>query len=117
MTVDFGFVPTMSLGSTVFADVNNDGIQQTTNPLEDGIAGVTVQLFFDADGNGTPETLALTTVTDANGNYYFPNLPEGNYQVVLPTPPASAPVSSTPTATTARCSTRWGARCATTGCS
>jgi hypothetical protein len=98
MTIDFGFVPTMSIGSTVFADVNNDGIQQTTNPLEDGIAGVTVQLFYDADNNpATPPVLVGTTATDANGNYYFPNLPEGNYTVVLPTPPGSAPVSSTGT--------------------
>jgi uncharacterized repeat protein (TIGR01451 family) len=100
MTIDFGFVPTMSIGSTVFADVNNDGIQQTTNPLEDGISGVTVSLYYDANNDGNIDGLeattpVLTTVTDANGNYYFPNLPEGNYQVGV-TPPGSAPVSSTP---------------------
>jgi hypothetical protein len=98
MTIDFGFVPTMSIGSMVFADVNNDGVQNTTNPLEDGIAGVTVQLFYDSDNNPvTPPVLVGTTTTDANGNYYFPNLPEGNYTVVLPTPPGSAPISSTGT--------------------
>ncbi len=96
MTVDFGFVPTMSIGSTVFADPNNNGIQDITNPLEDGIADVTVQLFYDSDNNpATPPVLVGTTMTDADGNYYFPNLPEGNYTVTLPTPPGSAPVSST----------------------
>ena len=42
MTVDFGFVPNMSIGSTVFYDPNNHGTQDIANPLEDGIAGVTV---------------------------------------------------------------------------
>ncbi len=46
MTVDFGFVPAMSIGSTVFFDPNNNGVQDVANPLEDGIAGVTVQPVF-----------------------------------------------------------------------
>ena len=29
MTVDFGFIPQMSLGSTVFYDPNDNGIQDT----------------------------------------------------------------------------------------
>ncbi len=97
MTIDFGFVPTMSLGSTVFADVNNDGVQNPTNPLEDGIPGVTVNLYYDHDNTPvTPTVLVATTTTDPNGNYYFPNLPEGDYQVGI-TPPGSAAVSSTGT--------------------
>jgi hypothetical protein len=103
MTIDFGFVPTMSVGSTVFADVNNDGVQQTTNPLEDGLAGVTVNLYYDANNDGLINgaeltTPVATTTTDANGNYYFPNLPEGNYQVGI-TPLGDAPTSSTPNLT------------------
>ncbi len=102
MTIDFGFIPTMSIGSTVFADPNNNGIQDVGNPLEDGIAGVTVNLYYDADNdgmiNGAETTPILTTTTNANGDYFFGNLPEGNY-VVGVVPPGNAPVSSTPNLT------------------
>ncbi len=88
MTVDFGLVPEMSLGSTVFVDVNDNGLQDPTDP---GIPGVTVQLF---DNNGN---LLTTTMTDANGDYLFGWLAPGEYVVVLPTTPTDLPVSSTPT--------------------
>ena len=34
MTVDFGFVPMLSVGSTVFYDVDDNGMQDADNPLE-----------------------------------------------------------------------------------
>ncbi len=71
MTVDFGFVPSLSVGSTVFYDPNNNGVQDLANPLEDGISGVTVQLFYDADGNGSAETLVSTTVTECQRRLLF----------------------------------------------
>ncbi|MBK9015410.1 MAG: hypothetical protein IPM82_15865 [Saprospiraceae bacterium] len=76
LTVDFGFYG-MSLGNTIFADVNNSG---DMDGAEVGIAGVTVNLFA---GNGT--TLLATTTTDASGHYLFPNLPEGDYVVGVDT--------------------------------
>ncbi|MEM9545868.1 MAG: SdrD B-like domain-containing protein [Bacteroidota bacterium] len=98
MTVDFGFIPQMSIGSTVFYDPNDNGIQDTSNPLEDGIAGVTVNLYYDADGDGsltgTELTPVATTVTDAEGDYFFGMLPEGDY-IVGVQPTGDAPVSST----------------------
>ncbi len=95
MTIDFGFIPTMSIGSTVWSDVNNDGVQNTTNPLEDGVADVTVNLYFDNDNNpATPPVLVASTTTNPDGNYYFPNLPEGNFTVGV-LPPGDAPTSST----------------------
>lgn len=72
LTVDFGFYG-MSIGSNVFADVDNDGTQDVG---EDGIANVMVILYA---GNGT--TPLDTTYTDTNGDYIFTNLPEGNYVV------------------------------------
>jgi len=53
MTIDFGFVPPLSLGSTLFYDNDNDGIQTTG---ETGIAGILVELY-DTAGN----LLAMTT--------------------------------------------------------
>ena len=103
MTIDFGLVPNMSIGSTVFLDNNDDGMQDPLDATEVGIPGVTVQLLFDADNNGIIEagelTPVATTVTDGQGDYFFGMLPEGNYQVIIPTAPASAPTSSTPTDT------------------
>jgi len=81
MTVDFGFVPTNSVGSTVFFDMNDDGEQDGANEV--GVSGVDVNLLADPDGDGTFEVVAMAT-TDMNGDYFFPNLPDGDYQVVLP---------------------------------
>lgn len=72
LTVDFGFYG-MSIGSQVFADVNNNGMMDGG---ESGIAGVTVTLYA-ADGT----TVIATTMTDADGQYLFTNLPEGDYIV------------------------------------
>jgi hypothetical protein len=57
------------IGDTIFLDLDNDGVQ---DPGEPGIPGVTVYLL---DGYGFPVldifNNPISTVTDANGNYYF----------------------------------------------
>ena len=70
LTLGFGFYG-MSIGSTIFADVNNNGVQ---DPSEGGIPGVTVNLYA-ADGT----TIIATTISDVNGNVVFVGLPEGDY--------------------------------------
>ncbi|MEL7159988.1 MAG: SdrD B-like domain-containing protein, partial [Bacteroidota bacterium] len=92
---------TVSLGSTIFLDNNNDGFQ---NGADTGIANVEVQLFeavtetqvrTDATGSRvTNPADAATVVTDVDGNYLFDNLLPGDYYVVIPTAPAAAPLSS-----------------------
>ncbi|MCB8925923.1 MAG: DUF11 domain-containing protein [Ardenticatenaceae bacterium] len=81
-TVDFGFLPlgTGSIGDTVWLDVNGDGVQSGVQEL--GLGGITVQLFVDLNGDTTFDVV-LTTSTDANGNYLFENLPDGNYEVTI----------------------------------
>ena len=94
MTVDFGFVDPatlVSIGSTVWNDIDNDGQQDAGEP---GLSGVTVNLY--ADTNTT--TPIATVVTDAQGNYFFNYLPEGNYTVGV-IAPTSYPLSSTTTST------------------
>ena len=100
MTVDFGFVPVVdvvSVGSTVFLDPNNSGLQDMG---EMGIASVTVNLMrtgIDGMIGTADDVVVASTVTDPSGNYFFGNLPAGDYFIELPVPPATAPLSSTPT--------------------
>ena len=93
MTVDFGLVPLLSIGSTVFSDDNNNGVQ---DPGEQNVGekGKTIELsLFDAAGN-----LVATTTTDAEGSYFFDGLLPGDYVVEF-VPPVSLPVSSMTTNT------------------
>ena len=74
--VDFGFVPAVSIGSIVWNDTNNNGIQETG---ELGISGATVELIDD--GTGLPVVGVSSQVSDASGSYHFVGLAEGNYKV------------------------------------
>ena len=60
------------LGDTVFKDIDGDGIQDADEP---GVEGV-VAILTDCEGNEL-----ATTVTDADGFYFFNNLIPGDYQV------------------------------------
>jgi protocatechuate 3,4-dioxygenase beta subunit len=66
------FTDKAALGNYVWNDDNRDGIQDAN---ESGVAGVTVTLYDDGG------TAVASTVTDANGYYYFPNLEPGDYTV------------------------------------
>jgi len=79
---------TLSIGSTVFLDPNDNGLQ---DPGEPGIPGILVEVL-DSAGN-----VVGSDTTDADGNYYVDGLPEGDYTVQITTPPSNAPSSSTPT--------------------
>ena len=78
-TVD---INSLSLGSTVFEDANNNGIQEEG---EAGIANVVLDLY-DENGNRVRDrnNNPITTTTDSNGNYIFEGLPSGSYQIVIP---------------------------------
>ncbi len=58
----------IEIGNRVWLDTNADGIQDAGEP---SIAGVTVQLV------NTGGTVIATATTDADGNYYFSNNPNG----------------------------------------
>ena len=113
MTVDFGFVEPLSIGSTIFEDINNNGVQDGAEP---GIANVEVQLFDDggnriqvgSDGilGTADDSLNGAVTTDGNGNYQFDGLTPGDYKVVIPAANfnngnalADTPTSSTDTDT------------------
>lgn len=87
---DAGLVPDMSIGSTVFLDVNNNGIQ---DPGESGIPGMSVELYTASS------VFVASTTTDASGNYYFGGIPPGAYFVRV-IPSATYPISSFDVSTT-----------------
>lgn len=84
LTIDFGFVPpdenAVGVGNLVFDDRNGNGVYDS----DEGVAGVTVQVFR-VDGFGAPLGTALaTTTTTTEGCYYFGGLTAGDYRVFLP---------------------------------
>ena len=94
LNADFGYQPPASqnnsIGDKVWFDADADGVGPNGNGLpgndnsEQGIPGVTVALIKDVNGNGTwdaGDLIIATDTTDANGDYLFPGLPDGNYLV------------------------------------
>ncbi len=78
------------LKGVVFEDHNLDNQQETG---DEGIAGVQLSLW---QYNGTTYVnTGKTAVTDANGNYDFPSLLPGTYQVVKTNPPGYLGVGAT----------------------
>ncbi len=88
LTIDSGFTqvtpepPTHNVGDKVWDDLNKDGIQDDNEP---GISDVKITLK-DADGN-----VVDTRTTDANGNYLFENVKEGDYTIEFETPEGYTP--------------------------
>jgi hypothetical protein len=79
-----GDIPLVSVGSTVFADNDNDGIFEPQD-LENGIPGVVLELFSTGpDGMkdaapGGDDYIVDRTTTGSTGDYIFDNLPQGEY--------------------------------------
>ncbi|MFK7886530.1 MAG: SdrD B-like domain-containing protein [Gammaproteobacteria bacterium] len=94
-TIDAGLVnQTASLGDKVFKDLDADGQQDADEP---GVPGITVNLWTDDDGDGTPDTQINTTTTDGNGMYGFSNLdPTLTYVVQFVNDPAMNMPFTTP---------------------
>jgi len=86
LNVDFGYTPTGSAGNiadTVWLDADLDGTLDAGEPL---LAGVTVALIQDTNGNGVwdaGEPIIARDITDASGQYLFTNLPADNGQDYL----------------------------------
>ena len=76
---DFGFSPSVSLGSVIWYDENDNGIQDAN---ETGIDGLTVELL---DANGDPvlddQGQPITMITHDGGKYYFDHLQPGTYRI------------------------------------
>jgi hypothetical protein len=70
---------TASISGEVYNDLNNNGVKNAGEP---GLSGWTINLYNHAGWSGPKNLPPMTsTVTDANGNYSFANLPDGVYSV------------------------------------
>ncbi|WP_207492535.1 SdrD B-like domain-containing protein [Aridibaculum aurantiacum] len=72
----------LTLGNLVWNDRDGDGKRDSNEP---GIAGATISLYTDNDGDDLPDGAAIrTTTTDENGNYVFTGLHPGRYIASMP---------------------------------
>ncbi|MGB3216638.1 MAG: SdrD B-like domain-containing protein, partial [Anaerolineae bacterium] len=73
--------PVGAIGDFVWYDSDQDGIEDVGEP---GIPNVTIQLRRDSNGNNIldpGDEYFADTVTDADGGYFFTDLPSGTYFV------------------------------------
>ncbi len=88
----FGYNAPGRIGNIIWMDYNGNGIRDNGEP---GIAGVTVKLYQDTNGNGifepATDTLMATTTTDAAGGYSFQVPQAGRFFVSVDS--AQAPLS------------------------
>lgn len=85
--INAGLIPGNTISGFVFRDIDADGLfEDTADPPETGIAGITVNIYED-DGGGVAGALVDTVITDVDGNYTSSELSVGDYvvEVVLPT--------------------------------
>lgn len=84
----------LAIGGAVYRDGGNGVFGGDDTP----VAGVTVQLYIDANGDGdvdSTDPFIQDTLTDANGQYSFGNLPAGTYVVKQVDPLGSRSVNDT----------------------
>ena len=68
--------PPATIQGNVWNNLNRDGVHQ---PGESGLAGWTI--YLDANGNGQLDPNELSTTTAADGSYDFTNVPPGTYAI------------------------------------
>ena len=88
LAADFGFEPANVIGDYIWTDLDGDGVQDAG---ESGIPNVVITLTLQS-------STVITTVTDADGYYYFGDIPDGTHTVAvkLSTLPAGLSQSGDP---------------------
>jgi hypothetical protein len=71
-------ISSLTVGNLVFHDRNENGVAEAG----EGLSGVSLQLFT-AGSNPLLDTPVETTLTDANGHYYFDQLAIGDYFIFV----------------------------------
>ena len=91
--IKVGMAVPFTVGSFVWNDLDNDGVQ---DPGEPGISGATLQIF---KSNGSPALDVLggtvpSVTSDSNGIYAFSALADGDYYVRVTPPSGYIPTSN-----------------------
>ncbi len=92
VTQDFGYQGLGSISGRVAEDANGNKAVDVPEP---GFANKLMELQADINGDGIID-FTLQTLTGANGEYHFGNLPAGEYRVTVVTPPAFREQSADP---------------------
>jgi fimbrial isopeptide formation D2 family protein/uncharacterized repeat protein (TIGR01451 family) len=71
------------LGDRIWFDANGDGVETAGEPGLEGIGVTLTHAGLDGDFSTTGDNVVLNTTTDANGNYRFEDLFNGNYRVTV----------------------------------
>ncbi|MEL6890818.1 MAG: SdrD B-like domain-containing protein, partial [Actinomycetota bacterium] len=91
-TTDFAYATPVTVGDSVFADLDGDGVE---NGMDFGIDGLTVTITGTSTNASHPSG---TTTTTSAGAYSFTNLRPGTYDITVNTSPLSAAAFATTTA-------------------
>ncbi len=86
VSIDFGLTPMVSIGDTIWNDVNDNGVQDKG---ETGAAKVAVTLStagVDGKFDTKDDVIAGSTTTDEKGAYLFGSLPQNIYRVTVEVP-------------------------------
>lgn len=78
-----------------YEDMNGDGMYW--DGVDALVAGVEFQLWRDTNGDGTYDVQQATTTSDVNGEFAFPNVPPGAYEVRQQLPPGDPALATTAT--------------------
>ncbi|NNF56078.1 MAG: DUF11 domain-containing protein, partial [Acidimicrobiales bacterium] len=79
---DVGFAPPSILTGRAFNDADSNGVDGG----EPGVGAVTVNVWRDTTGDGTPDTVVGSTLTASNGTWTVDALLAGTYAVEYVTP-------------------------------
>ena len=94
-TENDGYIPSGSIGDLIFFDTSGSGTLGVFDPgIDTGIPAIDVTLTPPAGIDlGSGVGVAITTTTDANGNYLFDQLPAGTYTVDVAAPTGAQPTT------------------------
>jgi hypothetical protein len=90
-TAHFGFYESISIAGNVFADNNQDGINNAGDGPADG-----VDVYLDLNANGSRDGGEPSETTNGSGNYTFSGLSPGTYSVRLDVPAGATQTTGNP---------------------
>jgi hypothetical protein len=82
--INYGSTATSGTASTTTTNGRSNSTTTTSSSSSTTLANIQVTLYGDLNGDNITD-ITLTTTTDQNGNYSFPNLAPGTYTISVAT--------------------------------